>query len=78
MAMSTLELSLHPELAQIADQLRNGQVVVFTDHGQVLGEAQPVVLDRGAWLADLAVFRASLGVSASPNAVLEQRAEDER
>lgn len=76
--MSTLELSQHPELAEIADQLRKGQVVVFTDHGTLLGEAQPALRDRGAWLADLAVFRASLSVPSGTNAVLDMRAEDDR
>lgn len=76
--MSTLELSQHPELAGIADQLRKGLVVVFTDHGRLLGEAQPAPQDRGAWLADLAAFRASLRVAPGRNAVLDMRAEDER
>ena len=76
--MSTLELSQHPELAEIADQLRKGQVVVFTDHGTLLGEAQPTPRDRGAWLADLAAFRASLRITPGKNAVLDMRAEDDR
>ena len=76
--MSTLELSQHPELAEIADQLRKGLVVVFTDHGKLLGEAQPTPRDRGAWLADLAAFRASLHLTPVKNAVLDMRAEDDR
>lgn len=76
--MSTLELSQHPELAEIADQLRKGLVVVFTDHGKLLGEAQPTPHDRGAWLADLAAFRASLHLTPGKNAVLDMRAEDDR
>jgi hypothetical protein len=76
--MSTLELIQHPELAENADQLRKGQVVVFSDQGTLLGEAQPTPRDRGAWLADLAAFRASLRITPGKNAVLDMRAEDDR
>jgi hypothetical protein len=73
--MTTIDIRQYADLAQ---ELRLGHDVVLTDRGMLLGKAQPMPREQGAWLADLAAFRASLGVQPSSNAVLDMRAEDER
>jgi hypothetical protein len=83
--MTTIDISRYADLAQ---ELRLGHDVILTDHGMTLGKAHPVShelsreqnipREQGAWLTDLAAFRASLGVQPGSNAVLDMRTEDER
>lgn len=77
--MTTLELTQHPELAALVDELRKGQPVLITDHGATVGEVTLACSpERSTWLSSLATFRASLGLTPGENAVLAMRTEDDR
>ncbi len=74
--MTTIELTKHPELAALADELRKGQVVVFTDHGAPLGEMLPARRGREVWRSRLEALHQSFTSPAYPgNSVVDMRRE---
>ena len=74
--MTTIELTKQPEFAALADELRKGQVVVFTDHGAPLGEMQPARRGREVWRSRLEALHQSFTSPAYPgNSVVDMRRE---
>lgn len=75
-AMTVLELTQHPELAALADELRKGGIVVITDHGKPLGEMCPARPGREHWRQRLEDLHRSFVTPAYPgNSVVDMRQE---
>ena len=72
--MTTIELTQHPELSDLAAELRRGHSVVLTDHGQPMAEIIPARPKLTAWAARLQTLHASF---TSPvyigNSVVDER-----
>jgi antitoxin (DNA-binding transcriptional repressor) of toxin-antitoxin stability system len=74
--MTTLELTQHPELAALVDELRKGQRVVITDHGAAVGEVTPSRPGHSALIARLEALQRRFTSPVYPgNSVVDMRRE---
>jgi antitoxin (DNA-binding transcriptional repressor) of toxin-antitoxin stability system len=72
--MTTIELTQHPELSDLAAELRQGHPVVLTDHGQPMAEIIPARPQRAVWAARLRSLHASFTSPAyAGNSVVDDR-----